>query len=67
VIRIFILAATVAGLAVTGPARAFSPLLEQAVDLPGYAMWSDSGAPGLGRVDGIADMRSLGILSQTNA
>lgn len=46
-IRIFILAATVAGLAVTGPARAFSPLLEQAVDLPGYAMWSDSGAPGL--------------------
>lgn len=46
-IRTFILAATLAGLVTTGPARASSPLLEQAVDLPGYAMWSDSGAPGL--------------------
>lgn len=46
-IRTFILAAAVTGLAATGTARASSPLLEQAVDLPGYAMWSDSGAPGL--------------------
>ncbi|MBV8577386.1 MAG: D-alanyl-D-alanine-carboxypeptidase/endopeptidase AmpH [Acetobacteraceae bacterium] len=46
-VRTFILTATVAGLAATGPARASNPLLEQAVDLPGYAMWSDSGAPGL--------------------
>ncbi len=46
-VRTFILAATLAGLAATGPARASSLLLEQAVDLPGYAMWADSGAPGL--------------------
>ena len=38
---------TVAAFAAIGMAQASSPLLEQAVDHPGYAMWSDSGAPGL--------------------
>ena len=33
--------------AYAGAGRAASPLLEQAVSLSGFAMWSDSGAPGL--------------------
>jgi D-alanyl-D-alanine-carboxypeptidase/D-alanyl-D-alanine-endopeptidase len=46
-VRTFLLAATLLGLAATAPARADNRLLEQAVDLPGFAMWADSGAPGL--------------------
>jgi serine-type D-Ala-D-Ala carboxypeptidase/endopeptidase len=46
-VRTFILVATLATLAATTPARAASQLLEQAVNLPGFAMWADSGAPGL--------------------
>lgn len=29
------------------PVRGASPLLEQAMELPGFAMWADSGSPGM--------------------
>ncbi len=41
------LALLLCGILFTPGARAASPLLEQAVELPGFAMWSDSGAPGM--------------------
>ncbi len=36
-----------AALFVAPPAFAADPLLEQALELPGFVMWADSGAPGL--------------------
>ena len=44
-IRLVLLIAGI--ITVVRPAQAASVLMEQAMELPGFAMWADSGSPGL--------------------